>query len=486
MKETLAPAAAGETRKVYRVSELARLIKSAIENEFGSVWIEGEVSNLRRPTSGHLYFTLKDAEAQLAAVLFRGNQLGLKLELRDGLKIRAYGQVTAYEKSGQCQIVVRRIEEAGKGSLQEQFEALKKKLEAEGLFAEGRKKKLPLLPQHIGIVTSPSGAAIRDILNILNRRFPNLHILIAPVRVQGDGAAQEIAAAIDLLNARGGLDVLIVGRGGGSLEDLWCFNEEVVARAIARSLIPVISAVGHEIDFTISDFVADLRAPTPSAAAELLVGSKEAFAQQVQRGGARLARALKTQTLVLRNRLTGAAGSYVFREPQNLIRRSRDRLDTLRAAMASELRNAVQQRSQQVDELGLRMGHQIELRRAACRQALQDANPRMARALRATSQRTALHLQELLLRLGHRMTVARTAGTQDLRRVASQLNALSPLAVLERGFSLTCTPEGVIIRDAAEAPVGTQLETRLAHGRLASQVTAQRVEDRGASGGVTL
>jgi len=468
--------AATETRKIYRVSELTRLIKAALENEFGSVWIEGEVSNLRRPTSGHLYFTLKDAEAQLAAVLFRGNQLGLKLELRDGLKIRAYGQVTAYEKSGQCQIVVRRVEEAGKGSLQEQFEALKLKLAAEGLFAEERKKKLPLLPQHIGIVTSPSGAAVRDILNILNRRFPNLHILIAPVRVQGEGAAAEIAAAIDLLNARGGLDVLIVGRGGGSLEDLWCFNEEVVARAIARSRIPVISAVGHEIDFTISDFVADLRAPTPSAAAELLVGSKEAFEQQVQRGGARLARALRTQTLVWRNRLTAAAGSYVFREPQNLVRRSRDRLGTLRSAMAHELRSAAQQRSQQVDELGLRLGHQIELRRTACRQALQDANPRMARALRATAQRTAQHLQELLLRLGHGMTVARTAGAQDLRRVASQLNALSPLAVLERGFSLTRTGEGKIIRDVAEAPVGTALETRLAHGTLESTVTALKKE----------
>ena len=423
-----------DTRKIYQVSELARLIKAALENEFGNVWIEGEISNLRRPTSGHLYFTLKDAEAQLAAVLFRGNQLGLKLELRDGLKIRAYGQVTAYEKSGQCQIVVRRVEEAGKGSLQEQFEALKKKLAAEGLFAEERKKKLPLLPQHIGIVTSQSGAAIRDILNILNRRFPNLHILITPVRVQGEGAAQEIAAAIDLLNARGGVDVLIVSRGGGSLEDLWCFNEEVVARAIARSRIPVISAVGHEIDFTISDFVADLRAPTPSAAAELLVGSKETFEQQVRQGGARLARALQTQTLVLRNRLIAAAGSYVFREPQNLVRRLRDRLDTLRAAMASELRSAAQKRSQQVDELGLRLTHRLEFWRAA-RQ-------------------------------------------QDVRRLESHLKALSPLAVLERGFSLTSTADGKIIRDAAKAPVGTTLKTRLAHGNLESQVTAVREEKR--------
>ncbi|MCX6998348.1 MAG: exodeoxyribonuclease VII large subunit [Kiritimatiellaeota bacterium] len=422
------PAAEGVTdsRKIYRVSELTRLIKVALENEFGSVWVEGELSNLRKPASGHLYFTLKDADAQLAAVLFRGNQAGLRLVLRDGLKIRAYGQLTAYEKSGQCQLVVRRMEEAGLGSLQEAFEALKKKLAAEGLFAAERKRPLPLLPQHVGLVTSPTGAALRDILQILDRRFPNLHIVLAPVRVQGAGAAQEIAAALDILNARGGLDVLIVGRGGGSLEDLWCFNEEVVARAIARSAIPVISAVGHEIDFTISDFVADLRAPTPSAAAELLVNSKAAFAEDLRRQAARLARALRTQALGWRNRLTAAAGSYVFREPQHA---------TLCGTMATALRAAVQQRSQHVDELGLR--------------------------------------------LGHRMTLARTAGAQDLRRLTSQLNALSPLAVLARGFSLTRTADGRILRDAAAAPVGTRLETRLARGRLESQVTAARLADDG-------
>ena len=423
MKEASASTAVVDNRKIFRVSELAQLIKISLENEFGNVWLEGELSNVLYHGSGHIYFTVKDADAQIQGAMFRGSQRNLRFRLVDGKKAKIFGKITSYAPRSQYQIIASQIEEAGKGSLQEQFEALKKKLAAEGLFAEERKKKLPLLPQHIGIVTSPSGAAIRDILNILNRRFPNLHILVAPVRVQGDGAAQEIAAAIDLLNARGGLDVLIVGRGGGSLEDLWCFNEEVVARAIARSQIPVISAVGHEIDFTISDFVADLRAPTPSAAAELLVGSKEAFEQQVRQGGARLARALKTQTLVLRNRLTAAAGSYVFREPQNLVRRSRDRLGTLRAAMANELRSAAQQRSQQVDELGLRMGHQIEIRRTACRQSLQDANPRMARALRAATQRTAQQLQELLLRLGHRMTVARTAGAQDLRRVASRAKA---------------------------------------------------------------
>ena len=474
---TPGPAAAEPTdlRKIYQVSELTRLIKVALENEFGNVWVEGEISNLRKPASGHFYFTLKDADAQLAAVLFRGQQANLRLALRDGLKIRAYGQLTAYEKSGQCQIVVRRVEEAGQGRLQEAFEALKKKLAAEGLFAAERKRPLPLLPQHVGIVTSPTGAAIRDILQILGRRFPNLHIILAPVRVQGAGAAQEIVAALDALNARGGLDVLIVGRGGGSLEDLWCFNEEVVARAIARSVIPVISAVGHEIDFTISDFVADLRAPTPSAAAELLVNNKEVFADALRQHAARLSRALRTQALAWRQRLTVAAGSYVFREPQHLARRMRERIAALRGTMAGALRSAAQRHSQQVDELGLRLGHQIELRRNACRQALHDAHPRMARALRAATQRTGLQTQELRLRLRHRMSVAHTAATQDVRRLAAQLQALSPLAVLERGFSLTRAPDGRILRDAAEAPVGTRLETRLARGSLESQVTAARL-----------
>ncbi len=470
------PVAATDHRKIFQVAELARLIKAALESEFGNVWLEGELSNVLYHGSGHIYFTIKDAEAQIQGAMFRGSQRNLQVRLKDGLKVRIFGKITSYAPRSQYQIIASQIEEAGKGSLQEQFEALKKKLAAEGLFAPERKKKLPLLPQHIGIVTSPSGAAIRDILNILGRRFPNLHVLLAPVRVQGEGAALEIAAAVDLLNARGGLDVLIVGRGGGSLEDLWCFNEEVVARALARSRLPIISAVGHEIDFTISDFVADLRAPTPSAAAELLIGNKEDFVMQLRRQGARLAGALKTQMLELRNRLTAAAGSYVFREPQNLVRRSRDRIEALRAAMAGELRNAAQQRSQQVDELGLRMQHQIELRRAACRQSLQDANPRMARALRTATQRTALHTQELQLRLGHGMSTARAAAAQDLRRVAAQLNALSPLAVLERGFSLTRLAGGAIIRDAADALVGTRIETRLAQGTLESKVTDVRKE----------
>ncbi len=419
-----------DDRKIYRVSEITHLIRVALENEFGALWIEGEVSNLRRPVSGHMYFTLKDESAQIAAVLFRGSQKDLKFEIKDGLKIRVYGDISVYEASGQYQIIVRKAEEAGKGSLQEAFEKLKKKLAAEGLFAVDRKKPIPLLPQHVGLVTSPTGAAIRDILNILSRRFPNLHIVIAPARVQGEGAAREIAEAIDLLNERGGMDVLIVGRGGGSLEDLWCFNEEIVARAIARSRVPVISAVGHEIDFTISDFVADLRAPTPSAAAELMVGQKEAFEETLRRAGQRLARALRQHALELKNRLTAAGKSYVFREPRNLVRQYLQRIDGLRAKMRHGIESGFRARKQEFDGLGLKLAHRVDVWRKTC--------------------------------------------AQDVRRLDSQLRALSPVAVLDRGFSITRRASGEIVRSAEPVEVGEVLQTQVAKGTLESKVISKK------------
>ncbi len=423
------PGAEQDGRKIYRVGEITRLIRVALENEFGSVWIEGEISNLRRPASGHLYFTLKDESAQIAAVFFKGALRGLTFALQDGVKIRVYGEISVYEASGQYQVIVRKAEEAGKGSLQEAFEALKKKLAAEGLFDASRKKPLPVLPRHVGIVTSPTGAAIHDILSVLSRRFPNLHVVIAPVKVQGAEAAGEIAAAIDLFNERGGIDVMIVGRGGGSLEDLWCFNEEGVARAIARSRIPVISAVGHEIDFTISDFVADLRAPTPSAAAELMVGRKAAFEEQLQQMAARLVRCLRERALELRNRVTAAGRSYVFREPRNLVRQFVQRVDALRASLLTGLEGAARERRVRLDRLGLRLAHGVELKTGALR--------------------------------------------QDVRRIALQLRALSPLAVLDRGFSITRRKGGAIVRDAAGVGVGEILQTQVARGVLESKVISK-------------
>jgi len=420
------PSRPPDGRRIYRVSELTRLIRVALENEFGSVWVEGELSNVHVHSSGHVYFSLKDESTQIQAALFRGDRRHVQVELRDGLKIRAFGDITAYEIRSQYQIIVHRVEEAGKGSLQEAFEQLKKKLAAEGLFEAARKKPLPMLPRRIGIVTSPTGAAIQDMLNILGRRFPNLYILVAPVKVQGEGAAAEIAAAIDTLNARGGLDVLIVGRGGGSLEDLWSFNEEVVARAIARSALPVISAVGHETDFTISDFVADLRAPTPSAAAELVVRPKAEFEQWLAQWAGRLARGLRQRALELKNRLLKVERSDVFREPRSLVKQYRQRIGALHAGLAREVRHRLQRRQQRLDDLGLRFR----------KQAL----------------------------------VWRDAKKQDLRRLAASLKALSPDAVLERGFSITRSADGRVLRDAARVAAGERISTKLHRGTLESEV----------------
>ncbi|MBN1269513.1 MAG: exodeoxyribonuclease VII large subunit [Kiritimatiellae bacterium] len=416
-----------DQRKVYRVSEINRLARVTLENEFGDVWIEGELSGVRTSQPGHIYFSLKDEHAVISAAFFHRDQRGLTFELKDGLKVQAFGRLTIYDANGRYQIVVRKIEEVGKGSLQEAFEKLKAKLKAEGLFDEARKKPLPVLPRHVGIVTSPTGAALRDILNVLGRRFPNLHIVISPARVQGAGAAQEVADAIDLLDRHGGVDVMIVGRGGGSLEDLWCFNEEIVARAIARARTPIISAVGHETDFTISDFVADLRAPTPSAAAELVVGQKEAFEEQLRQLARLVARALQTRELQLRNRLTAAARSYVFREPQNLVRQYRERLKGLRTRVVHESRNLLNRQQQRTDELSVKLGHEVQVRLAE--------------------------------------------SSQDLRRLSSQLRALGPQAVLDRGYSITRRADGAVVRAAADVRKGDSLKTQLARGVIESEVT---------------
>jgi len=415
-------------QKIYTVTELTRLIKLTLETEFGKVWVEGELSNVRRSSSGHYYFTIKDEMAQISAVLFRGDQRTLKFQPKDGIIVRVFGDISVYERSGNYQIIVRQMEEGGKGSLQAQFEALKEKLREEGLFDEDRKKTIPLLPQHVGVVTSPTGAAIRDILNVTSRRFPNLHLVLAPVKVQGEGAAEEIALAIDFLNKRGGLDVLIVGRGGGSLEDLWCFNEEVVARAIARSVIPVISAVGHETDFTISDFVADLRAPTPSAAAELVVGRKDAFEKMLSEMSRRLSRSLRECVLEAKNRLLTMGTSYVFHEPGNLVKQYLQSLDNLRMRIQHEVWGKLREGVQYLDDLGLRMLHQVEIRRQSCR--------------------------------------------QDFKRLDTQLRSLNPSAVLQRGYSITRDEKGRIVHIAADLLVGQHLFTRVAKGIFESEVVS--------------
>jgi exodeoxyribonuclease VII large subunit len=413
--------------EVISVTELTRMIRNLIEGSFGTVWVEGEMSNVRRPASGHCYFTLKDENAQIRALVWRSDMRTMTVEPRDGLLVRASGTLTVYERDGSYQMVVRRMEEGGKGSLQAAFEALKKKLAEEGLFEAARKRALPLLPRTIGIVTSPTGAAIRDILNILKRRFPNLHVVLAPARVQGEGAAVEVAAAIELLDSRGDIDVMIVGRGGGSLEDLWCFNEEIVARAIAASRVPVISAVGHETDFTISDFVADLRAPTPSAAAELVVGRKEEFLEGLSHQSVAMTRLLKHAVLAARSRFAAAANSYVFREPGNAARVYRQRIDRLAEQSRHLLERRFRDRQQRADDLAMRLSHVLK------------------------------------------MEFRRKSG--DFKVLERQLAAFNPMSVLKRGYSITVTQAGTVVRSPRDVKVGERVETRVSQGRFESQVT---------------
>ncbi len=414
-----------ETRKIYSVAELNRAARFTLENGIGEVWVEGEISRLTRQASGHWYFTLKDEAAAVSCAMFKQNNATATFEPKDGLNVRVLAQASLYEPRGSYQLIIRKMEEAGKGSLQEQFEKLKARLAAEGLFDASRKKPLPLLPQKIGVVTSPTGAAIRDIINVLTRRFPNIGILLAPVTVQGEGAAEKIAAAINYLNTRDDIALMIVGRGGGSIEDLWAFNEEIVARAISASRIPVISAVGHEIDFTISDFVADVRAPTPSAAAELAVPVKTELEEQIVRLAARLGGSLQNQVHILREQIPG-----------------------FRQTMVHALIDGLRLRQQKVDEASRTL--------AEC----------LKNAVAVQKQR----LPRLQQTMAHRMESVIAERKQNLRRIEVQLRVLSPLAVLDRGYSLTQTEDGVVVRDIAQIKTGGMVRTRLAKGTFISEV----------------
>jgi exodeoxyribonuclease VII large subunit len=420
-------------RAALTVSELTAELRRAVEERFPAVWVEGEISNWRLYGSGHAYFTLKDAGAQLRCALFRTRVRRLRFEPADGLAVLAFGAVEVYAQRGEYQLVVELLEPKGLGALQLAFEQLKARLDGEGLFDPRRKRPLPPFPRTIGLVTSPDGAALRDILRVIARRFGDLHIVLAPARVQGEGAADEIARALADLNALGGVDVIIVGRGGGSLEDLWAFNEEVVARAIAASKAPVISAVGHEVDYTIADFVADLRAPTPSAAAELVVREKQAVADAVGSLRARLER-----------------------------------------AAARPLRDA----ARRADELRARLGRagRAELGRARHRLALAEAG------LRAGSPFARLaHGRHRLDRLDGRLragvTRALQAGRHRLTGAAGRLDSLSPLAVLGRGYSLTLGPGRRIVRAWRDVRPGDDVDVLLHEGSLACRVSAARERD---------
>ncbi len=316
-----------KVEKFFTVSQITRKIRASLEYNFSNVSILGEISNVRKPGSGHIYLTLKDKGSQLQAVVFRNIANKIKFELKDGMEVITFGSVTVYEPRGQYQLIINKIEPKGIGALQLAFQQLKEKLEKEGLFDQTHKKPIPFIPQKIGVVTSPTGAAIKDILNIIDRRFANIEILIYPVKVQGEGAAQEIAEAITALNALTDIDVIIAGRGGGSLEDLWAFNEEVVARSIYNSRIPVISAVGHEIDITIADLAADKRALTPSEAGELVVPRKDLLLDMLEKLNTRLLQSLTGKLRLSKERLVRVANSYAMRQPFDRLRRWQQRLD---------------------------------------------------------------------------------------------------------------------------------------------------------------
>ena len=443
--------------QVLTVTDLTHRIKDLLEDKFPGVWVEGEVSNFRSPSSGHVYFTLKDANAQLAVVLFRGVAAKIGFKLKDGLQVVASGDISVYEKSGQYQLVARRLLPKGLGALQLAFEELKQRLAKEGLFDAARKKPIPALPQRIGLVSSPSGAAIRDFLNIIGRRFPNVHIVIHPVRVQGDGAAQEIADAIDEFNTLNAarrllLDVLIVTRGGGSFEDLWAFNEEIVARALARSKIPTISAVGHEIDFTISDFVADLRAPTPSAAAELVVKAKDEFVRQIGQYQSRLQKDLRLRLADARQLFSNLAASYVFRRPTEIIR----------------------QYQQQVDDYGHRLTHATGASFRARHAQLDTAREKFKLLspqafLVNWRQRLDSNKQRFQASWTHRQQMIR----YHLAQVDAKLELLSPNATLRRGYSITLIPEsGRIVRTVSHVTTGTKISTKVLDGTFTSVVSS--------------
>jgi len=391
-------------KHIYKVSELTRNTRVILEGRFNDIWIEGEVSNFVKHQSGHMYFSIRDKESVLSCVFFKGVNMGLKFEIKDGMQILCFGKISVYDKRGQYQLYVKKVEPKGVGALQIAFEQLKEKLIKEKLFDELHKKPIPYLPQRIGVITSPTGAAIRDILNVTKRRFSNIEIIINPVRVQGEEAKYEIENALDIFNELENVDVIILGRGGGSLEDLWPFNEEIVARAIYRSEIPVISAVGHEVDWTISDFVSDFRAPTPSAAAELVIPRKEDLINTINGFIERLKNALISKVCFMEEKLNSLKEMYVLREPFNLILQHEQGVDSL------------------IQDLNLKIGFALKIK------------------------------------------------NESFNAIVGKLDVLSPLNILNRGYSITSTDSGRIIKEVKNIKEGDPITTRLSRGEIISKV----------------
>jgi exodeoxyribonuclease VII large subunit len=437
------------TRRVLTVSELTARIRDLLAKNFTDIWVVGEISNCREAQSGHIYFTLKDDRAQVRCVFFKQQQRGIKFRPEDGLQMTVRGSISVYEARGEYQIYVENLEPVGLGALQLAFEQLKKRLETEGLFAAERKKPLPLLPSRIGLITSPRGAAVRDVVRILRRRFPNVHLTLYPVRVQGEGAAGEIVKALKFFNLKKFVDVLILARGGGSMEDLWAFNEEPVARAIAASAIPVISGVGHETDFTIADFVADVRASTPSAAAELVVQTRREFDKHIADLRETLASQIRYRLLEFSRRVHELSARRGFRRPLDLLRQQRQRADEMTSRLALGLRAQLEKSRKRFTAAHLRiMSFDFRVKIAAFRLRLERRSADLA--VRA----------ERLLRTKR----------ERLDRLRLQLEERSPLRVLERGYAIATDANGTLLRDAAQVSLGDSVAIQLHRGRLATEV----------------
>ena len=452
-------------RRPLTVSELTANVRKAIEARFATVWVEGEISNFKAHSSGHWFFTLKDDSAQLRAKCFRSTNVRIRFRPTDGLHVRARGRLTVYDPRGEYELIVEALDPVGAGALRIAFEQLRDRLQAEGLFANELKRTLPTLPRRVGIVTSPTGAAIRDILNVVSRRTRTVDVLFSPARVQGDGAGSDIARAIRLINdyhkraLREGrladlVDVLIVGRGGGSTEDLWAFNQEEVARAIRGSSIPVISAVGHETDFTIADFVADKRAATPSAAAELVAAQEDHICASLERLGQQLTRLIRYKVLSARHQVQEQALSHVFNEVRTQLRRSRSSADFARQQLHQLMGQKLSGARARIDTFAQRLSPvQIEIRLVNTRMRLTTARDKNQAAISTT--------------------------LDDARRrlslAAASLDALSPLAVLQRGYAIAQKHDGQLLRQASAVSVGDDIQVRLARGRLDARV--ERVQD---------
>src|ERR1700688_3874972 len=441
-------------RRVWSVTELTARIRDLLARNFTDILVEGEISNCREATSGHIYCTLKDERTQIRCVCFRKQLQAMKFRPEDGLRVTVRGSITVYEARGDYQIFVESFEPVGLGALHLGFEELKKRLEAEGLFSQERKKPLPVLPRCIGLITSPRGAAVRDVVRILRRRFPNVQLTLYPVRVQGEGAAGEIVRALQFFNRRQSVDVVILARGGGSMEDLWSFNEEIVARAIAASTIAIISGVGHETDFTIADFVADVRASTPSAAAEIVVQSRQEFQRHLGELEHKISQRMRYILLEWRHHLKELTTHMGFRRLEDLLRRHR----------------------QQTDELTSRLGIALEGRIELLRRRYTIAGTRITSFdLRARIRTLGLRLVQRSAELGMRMERFLVGKIQQLERLRVQLDERSPLRVLQRGYAICTDAAGNVVSAADQVSVGAEVKVQLASGSLGAEIRTREI-----------